>query len=61
MTKAIINLEKRKIRILKLRNNYVLSCDKEEDLFQINLSRFDVLIDKIVSSIKQEWNKVYNK
>jgi uncharacterized protein (DUF1919 family) len=58
MNKAILTLEKRKCKVISLRNSFIKACDKEE-VFEPNLKRYDDLIDKIVKAIKLEWKKLY--
>jgi hypothetical protein len=59
MNKTILNLEKRKNRVLKMRNEYMWNCDKETEPFESNLMRYDSVLDRIVRAIKIEWNKYY--
>lgn len=61
MNAVILNLEKRKQRILRMRNTFKAECDKENNLFIIKLNQFDTLLYKIVTAIKGEWNKQYIK
>lgn len=60
MNRAILTLEKRKNKVLKLRSAYLTECDKEE-VFEPYLKRYDDLIVRIVEAIKKEWNKLYKK
>jgi hypothetical protein len=61
MNKAILNLEKRKNKVLKMRSNYLFNCDKETENFISRIERFDEIIDRIVKTIKLEWNNTYKK
>lgn len=59
MNQTILNLEKRRNRILSKRNDFKYKADKEDVSFKTILGKFDRLLIKIASVIKSEWNKKY--
>lgn len=59
MNQRIANLEKRKNRIVKCRNQFKWNADKEDALFPIIIAKFDRIITMLNSAIRSEWNKTY--
>lgn len=42
-----------------MRNNYMFTCDKETDVYESEIRKFDKVLDNIVKAIRSEWNKFY--
>lgn len=61
MNSEIISLEKQKNDILRQRNEYKWNSDKEAEVFEPTLKRFDNELEQVVKRIKVEWNKLYKK
>ena len=59
MNSVILSLEKRKNRVLRMRNCYLFTCDKEVENYEAGLRRFDNALNSITKVIQGEWNKLY--
>lgn len=59
MNNVILTLEKRKVKVMKLRSCYIHSCDYESIGYEFAIRKFDSVLDAISKRIRNEWNKQY--
>lgn len=59
MNQTIINLEKRRNRVLRMRACFLHTNNVESVLFDKALEKFDRLNNKLLAAIRGEWNKSY--